>query len=173
MSETFVAIAYRWSNLNNHHYIVYAGQDEQRAVALAKNEPQDRGGKYGCVVYGYKDSGPEQECRKVAYFPSTMDAADGADSPENNYRIEMFQSLGHKFYDFAEGRVYLPEEDPTLLNRDGKPMTVLKPHMVTPPRWVVDAKNREQERCDLLTNLQTKRRGHAISPFLEAPHKEK
>ena len=155
MSETFVAIAYRWGNRNNHHYIVYAGPDEQKAVALAQNEPQDRGGKYGCVVYGYKDAGPEQECRQVAYFSSGMDA--GAKGPRNNYRIEMFESLGHKFYDFAEGRAYLPEDDPELKDRHGKPLRVLKPHKVEPPQWVVDKKNRAQEICDLMSKLEDER----------------
>lgn len=157
MNETFVAIAYRWGDLNNHHYIVYAGQDEQKAIALAKNEPDYRGGKYGCVVYGYKDAGPEQDCRQVAYFQSMTDPKD-ADGPENNYRIDMFQSLGIRFSQWAEGTAYIPEDDPELKDRDGKPMRVLKPHKVEPPQWVVDENNRAKEICDLMTKLQDERR---------------
>lgn len=155
MTETFLAMAYRWGYTNNHHYIIYCGMDEQKAVACAQAECNDRGGKYGCVVWGYKDAGPEQEVRKVAYFRSMAETE--AKGPQHNYRLDMFQTLGHAFYDFAQGTIYLPEDDTTLKDRGGKPMKVLKPHKVDPPQWVIDKLAHEEMICDMLSKHQAER----------------
>lgn len=152
--ETFLAMAYRWGDTNGHHYVIYCGTDEQKAVACAQAECDDRGGKYGCIVWGYKDAGAEQEVRKVAYFPSMRDEGKG---PQHNYRIDMFQTLGHAFHDFAQGTIYLPEESPDLKNKDGKPMTISKPHKVTPPQWVIDKVAREEKFCEILSKHQAER----------------
>lgn len=152
--ETFLAMAYRWGYLNNHHYIIYCGTDEQKAVALAQAECADRGGKYGCIVWGYKDAGPEQEVRKVAYFRSMAESE--SKGPMHNYRIDMFQTLGHAFYDYAKGTAYLPEDSPDLKDKDGKPMTISKPYKVEPPQWVIERVLREQKFCDAISKHQAK-----------------
>lgn len=151
MNESFLSIAYRWGDTNGHHYVIYVGQDEQKAVALASAECADRAGKYGCLVQGWKDAGPEQEYRRVAYFKASRDNDNG---PAHNYRIDMFQSLGHRFADFCRGTVYLPEDDPTMKDRDGNPTRVLKPHKVEVPKWATAELKRAEEICEAMSKFQ-------------------
>lgn len=148
----YVSIAYRWGYLNGHQYFVYVGSDKAKATALAHAENSDRGGKYGCAVIEFKDEDAgEQRSSNVAYFASSY----GETKPFHNYRIDMFQNLGHKFHHYAEGTVYLPEDSDTIKDREGKPARVLKPHKMEPPQWVLDAVKHEQEMCDILSGSTT------------------
>lgn len=49
--NAYVAIAYRWGWVNNHHHIVRCTTDLQSAQDAADAEAQHRGGKYGVAVY--------------------------------------------------------------------------------------------------------------------------
>lgn len=155
MTETFLTMAYRWGDTNGHHYIIYCGTDEQKAVACAQAECDDRGGKYGCVVWGFQDAGPEQESRKVAYFPSSADPQ--AKVPTNNYRRDMFQTLGHAFHDYAKGTAWLPEDSPDMEDKDGNPLKVLRPHPVEPPQWVIDRVAQEERICEVMSKMERAR----------------
>lgn len=151
MTETFLSIAYRWGDLNGHHYVIYCGTDEQKAVACAQAECDDRGGKYGCVVWGYKDAGPEQTVRKVAWFPGMRGGTGG---PMNNYRLDMFRTLGFAFYDYAKGTAWLPEDSTDLEDKNGDPIKVLKPHKVEPPQWVIERVLQEEKICAVMSKIE-------------------
>jgi len=89
---TWIATAYRWGWSNNHHYIVYAGDDYDRAMELAEEEANDRGGKYGVVVRSYT----EDYSRVFGYFPSSY----GEKLPYHNYRLDYISRLGHMLEDY-------------------------------------------------------------------------
>jgi hypothetical protein len=149
--ETFLAMAYRWGDLNEHHYVIYVGADEQKAVACAQAEENDRGGKYGCVVWGYADAGAEQAVRKVAWFPGTRGGKGG---PAMNYRLEMYQTLGHAFHDYAKGTIWLPEDSPDREDKNGDPVKILKPHKADPPQWVIDRVEQEEKICAVMSKIE-------------------
>ena len=143
---TYVVTAYRWGWLNGHQYTIYAGLDRAKAIALAQAENADRGGKYGCSVVEFTDlPDGQQDTKEVAYFPSSYEEK----KAETNHRLDMFSSLGHKFYAFAEGEVFLPQEG----------TSVLKPTKVDPPSWVVAEKRRAVEECEILSGAVESRNG--------------
>lgn len=142
LRAAFLVVAYRWGWTNAHQYPVYVGTDRTKAHALAQVETEDRGGKYGCAVYEFNADGTEYE--RTAYFSSIYDE----DTPHRNYRIDMFESLGHRFAEFAEGKVMLPDPD-----NPGR----LKDTEVEVPEWVKDEVTRRQRICDLMTKAQDDR----------------
>lgn len=83
----FIIKAYRWGWLNDHQYDVAVCTDEGRACELAREEADDRGGKYGVQVVCWNG---ETSSRPVAYFASSY----GESEPRHNWRINMFESLG-------------------------------------------------------------------------------
>lgn len=119
-------------------------------MELAKSEADGRGGKYGCVVWEFAE--PEQERKQIAYFPSALDE----DRLHHNYRIDMFKSLGHRFAEFAEGVVYLPDDHPELKTKDGTPTQVMKPHKVDAPQWAKDEYERQLQQCKTLTEMDAR-----------------
>lgn len=140
----YIATAYRWGWYNNHNYLIYVGTDKAKATAMADAEAGDRGGKYGCVVCEYtEDAEGAMQSKEVAYFPSVY----GETRVHHNYRIDFFKSLGHRFNDFADGMVMLPQEG----------TSVLKQTKVEPPAWVVAERDRELKTCDFFTAEREKR----------------
>ena len=134
--KTYLAIAYRWGELSNHHYMVYAGSDKTKALALAENEPQYRGGKYSCSVLEFNEDGTDYE--RIAHFNSMAKE----DKPYHNHRADMFESLGHLMHDYSQGKVYLPDGGLTL-----------KPVEVEPPQWVKDAVKAAEERAEMMADI--------------------
>lgn len=64
--RTYVVIAYRWNNDENHSYLVGAVPDKKTAIDIAEKEADDRGGKYGVRVY---------ECNYSIYkYPKTKNS---------------------------------------------------------------------------------------------------
>ena len=49
--ETYVVIAYRWGDTNQHSYLVAVCDSQFIAQRYADNETTARAGKYGCMVY--------------------------------------------------------------------------------------------------------------------------
>lgn len=114
--STFVAVAYRYGDLNAHQYFVYAGADKDEALRLAEEEPNDRGGKYGCAVYqfdGKRDDVGWPEYEMVAYFPSRAQEKE----PLKNYRITAAQNIGYAAMNAADGDgCWMPDpENPGFL----------------------------------------------------------
>jgi hypothetical protein len=100
----YLVIAYRWGNTNDHWYMVYCGEDLSKAGALARDERDGRGGKYGVAVSEVTEGGEGLEL--LEYYPSQ-----GEDEPSLNWRIEMIERLGHLMLDYKSGRVLVPDPD--------------------------------------------------------------
>jgi len=129
---TYLVTAYRWGWLNNHHYVVYCGPDEDKAWNLAESECDDRGGKYGVAVQKYnEDSEDEWSGEIVAYYPSSW----GEKMPSHNYRLDYFEHLGHIMDDYVNGHVYVVEDGSTILKRES---------VIPDPRIVERVENRRQ-----------------------------
>lgn len=136
---TYLVIAFRWGWTNAHQYVVYAGPDESKALALAQAECDDRAGKYGVAVY--KANADGTEFKRVAYFNSVYQE----ESPHHNWRLDMLKTLGHRMEHFVSGKVLLS-------NNDGS-NTLSFQDVGEPPQWVVDLMAKEKERCGLLVKL--------------------
>lgn len=110
---SFLAVAFRWGDVNGHRYHIYCGGDFQKAYALARAENADRGGKYACVVYGFAADGHDESL--MCYFPSSMEE-DDVMAPHYNHRKDFFERLGIFAHDAARGACLLPAiSDPSRL----------------------------------------------------------
>lgn len=145
----YLVTAYRWGWLNGHQYQVYCGTDRTKALALAQNEQQDRGGKYGCAVYEWDADGTE--FKRIAYFGGSME---GEDEPFHNWRINYFEALGHTLDAYADGRVYVPHDDGTMKTLKS---VVIEP----PPERVLNEIKRHKEFCDAMFRMQDERKAKA------------
>ena len=65
--ETFVVIAYRWGNTENHSYLVAVCDNEFIAKRYADMEASARGGKYGLKVYKKIMNAPITEVDTLVY----------------------------------------------------------------------------------------------------------
>jgi hypothetical protein len=109
----YLAVAYRWGETNNHWYYVYAGLDMTKALALAENESNHRGGKYAVCVWQFTPDGCDYKI--VGYFASSQED-EGTNEPEHSWYIDYIQRLGHFLHDCASGSTLLPDpEDPKRL----------------------------------------------------------
>lgn len=68
----YVITAYRWGWRNGHSYVVGADTDKERALVIAQEHVEYRGGKYGCeVVEVAERSDPSgDDAKQVAYVES-------------------------------------------------------------------------------------------------------
>jgi hypothetical protein len=101
--STYLVIAYRWGWTNADWYIVYGGPDEPTARALATEERDGRGDKYGCAVYEFHPEGTGY--RRIAYECSAC----GESAPRHNPRFEYLKSLGRFAERLAGGKAYRPD----------------------------------------------------------------
>ena len=65
--ETYVVIAYRWGNIENHSYLVAVCDSQFIAQRYADNETAARAGKYGCRVYKKLMNAPITENDVIVY----------------------------------------------------------------------------------------------------------
>lgn len=142
MNLTYVAIAYRWGWTNNSWYLIYAGPDKTKAVALASQECSDRGGKYGCEVIQTGEDGTSENF--VAYFPSIY----GESRCHVNHKIQMFSNIGHRAADAADGLIYVQNED--------EKVGILRPAPVEPPKWLKEIVEKEEAMCKTLQSISDK-----------------
>lgn len=157
-AHQFIVVAYRWGWTNGHQYFVYAGTDKEKAIALAKVETNDRGGKYGCAVYEFADNGIDYQ--QVFYTPSGMEFAD-AQAPYHNHRIDYFERLGHFMDEVCDGHVYLP------VPGDTEGVQGLKHTLVEPPAYMIEKRKRELDvlaMWEKLENEKTERRSQPREP---------
>ena len=92
-SVVYIAVAYRWGELNNHNYMVAAGADRESICEIASDEADFRGGKYGVAVFeasNVRDSAVTGQC--CAYYKSMA----GEDEPYTNRRSVLAERLGFK-----------------------------------------------------------------------------
>lgn len=65
--ETYVVIAYRWGDINQHSYLVAVCDSEFIAKRYADNEAASRAGKYGVWVYKKLMNAPITQNDVVVY----------------------------------------------------------------------------------------------------------
>ena len=65
--ETYVVIAYRWGNVENHSYLVAVCDSQFIAQKYADNEARARAGKYGILVYKKIMNAPITEVDSLVY----------------------------------------------------------------------------------------------------------
>lgn len=144
----YLVTAYRWGWLNGHQYQVYCGPDRTKAVALAENECNDRGGKYGCAVYEWNADGTDY--KRIAYFGAIMEQED---APFHNWCINYFESMGHTLDNYADGKVYVSTGEGTLRLEDIEP----------PPQRILDEIQRHKRLCEAMTKAQNERSANSAS----------
>ena len=105
-SPSFLVTAYRWGCTNEHAYHVYGGPDRTKALAMARAENADRGGKYACVVWEFDSDGTDY--RPIAYYGSSC-CPDSAVVPHHNHRIDYFERVGQFVHEAMSGKALLPD----------------------------------------------------------------
>ena len=93
----FAIIAYRWG-WTNHWYMVGVEKTEEKAILLAMDESESRGGKYGVTVY-------DENTNIVGHSPSSYNE----EEPYHNARITMFEMIGNKITLEYERGADMPE----------------------------------------------------------------
>jgi len=125
----FVVVAHRWGWTNNDWYFVGGCTRRREAVRMAREEANNRGGKYGVAVYRLyceEDADPVLE----AYFSSAYDE----ERPVRNPRLDIFQRIGLKvFFAVETGEADLPDKDD---------VSKLTPTSVEVPDWLRKEKER-------------------------------
>jgi hypothetical protein len=109
-ASTYLVTAYRWGQTNNHWYHVYCGPDRTKALALAQNECDDRGGKYGAVVWEFDEDGVDY--KRIAYFTSSQDTDDG---PYHSHQRDYLERLGFTLDEAYSGKCLLAKPDETRM----------------------------------------------------------
>jgi hypothetical protein len=140
----YFVVAYRWGCTNEHWYFVYAGVDQVKAVTMAENEAQDRGGKYGCAVFEFDESGTDYQM--IFYAPS-MNEAQTAKAPIHEHRHDYYIRLGMMFEQACEGAVYVP---------DGETQNGMKHTLVTVPQLLKDERLRQLELMHKMAEADTR-----------------
>jgi hypothetical protein len=139
-------VAHRWGWTNSSWYLVGGCTRRMDAVDMARQEADDRGGKYGVAVYrlACENTGSVLE----AYFPSLYEE----EQPVRNPRIDIFQRLGLKaFFAVETGKADLPDPDNA---------TVLRATPVAVPDWL----RQEKERIESEEHAAQKLTRRATSP---------
>lgn len=105
----YMAIAYRLGRTNDHWYVVYVGDNQEKAMALAADEASSRNGNYGVATFKVNDThDPEMSYRTMlCYYPSSMEEV----LPHHNYQYDMLMDMGLILNDYVQGHVYRISED--------------------------------------------------------------
>jgi len=86
----FIVTAYHLGWTNGPRYLVYVGEDREKALDLAEREMVGRGGKYGLEVARVSN---DPSVRNIdTYFPSQF----GELKPHENWRLTWFEYVGLK-----------------------------------------------------------------------------
>lgn len=64
----YIIMAYRWSDINDHNYIVGVYKTLESAISNAHHEARERGGKYGCIIYATQRTNKHVTERMVAIY---------------------------------------------------------------------------------------------------------
>jgi hypothetical protein len=145
----YLTIAYRYGQTNNHWYVVYMGDDQDKAMALAEDEVAERGGKYGVATFKVADTqAPELSYRTMlCYYASSLNET----LPYHAYRYDELMDMGMILEDYVQGYVYRVEE-----HNPQTPAFVEKVS-IEPNDIVVKETKRRKEKYSMLTQAQTQR----------------
>ena len=130
----YIAVAYRWGDLNGETIILGASNNLEEILRQANDYGANRGGKYGVAVWKKPYFGEIGEI--VSYFPSM----NGETSPEESPVINVADRVGHIVLSAAEyGTAWLADPDPNVT-------TLVLTH-VEIPGWLTGeiARIKEQE----------------------------
>lgn len=145
----YLTIAYRYGQTNNHWYVVYMGDDQDKAMALAEDEVAERGGKYGVATFKVADTqAPELSYRTMlCYYASSLNET----LPYHAYRYDELMDMGMILEDYVQGYVYRVEEHnpqtPAFVEKVG----------IEPNDIVVKEAKRRKEKYSMLTQAQAQR----------------
>ena len=149
IKSNYLTIAYRFGQTNNHWYVVYMGDDQDKAMALAEDEVAERGGKYGVATFKVSDTqAPELSYRTMlCYYASSLNET----LPYHAYRYDELMDMGMILEDYIQGHVYRIKEHnpqtPAFVEKVG----------IEPDAIVVKEANRRKEKYSKLTQLQQER----------------
>lgn len=150
LTPTYLVSAHRWGEKNNHWYHVYAGLDRTKAVALARAEQADRGGKYACVVWEFDNDGTDE--RVIAYFHSSQ-CPQECMTPRHNHRTDFLQTLGGLLNDAAGGKCLQPTlADPNRLTYQPVSIPDCLKEAVACQRRLLRMKEEMQQKSPALNN---------------------
>lgn len=110
MSATYLVTAYRWGWYNASSYVVYCGNNYDRAAIAAEYENDSRAGKYGVIVQQW--DGGELKA-DLDYFPSSY----GEKELSRNWRLDYINDLGHILLDYIDGNMWVSDADAENPNR--------------------------------------------------------
>jgi hypothetical protein len=146
IKNNYLTIAYRFGQTNNHWYVVYMGDDQDKAMALAEDEVAERGGKYGVATFKVADTQtPELTYRTMlCYYASSLNET----LPYHNYRYDELMEMGVILEDYTKGHVYRVEETspqtPAFVEKVG----------IEPDDIVVKEVTRRKEKYAMLSQAQ-------------------
>lgn len=146
IKNNYLTIAYRFGQTNNHWYVVYMGDDQDKAMALAEDEVAERGGKYGVATFKVADTQtPELTYRTMlCYYASSLNET----LPYHNYRYDELMEMGVILEDYTKGHVYRVEETspqtPAFVEKVG----------IEPDAIVVKEVTRRKEKYAMLSQAQ-------------------
>jgi hypothetical protein len=149
MKHNYLSVAYRFGQTNNHWYVVYLGDDQAKAMALAEDEVAERGGKYGVATFKVPDTHVPEVSYKtmLCYFPSAANER----VPYHAYRYDELMDMGRILEDYVQGHVYRIEETnpqtPAFVEKVG----------IEPNAIVVKEATRRKEKYAMLTQAQIQR----------------
>ena len=102
----YIVTAHRWGWLNAPMYHVWAGEDREKAVAIAASEVRERGDKYGCQVLECTETSGDMQFNRIAYVCSAY----GEKAPYFSPYIQMHQHLGQLVRDAVlQGSILVPD----------------------------------------------------------------
>lgn len=135
-TSSYVAMAYRWGDLNNHEwYVLGVSADLSSLKTLCDEYNQDRGGKYGCAIHKI-DGTSRSDLLEIAYYVPSLR---GEEKPSLNARTEAARTIGLAVLEAMEfGTTHLPDEDTPKTN-------ILKSTKVTLPKWLKNEARRKLE----------------------------
>lgn len=145
----YVAMAYRYGQVNDDQYIVSASSDQELIGKLARNEWQNRGGKYSIVIYACDSNNEAESSKLIEYIPSSVEHIN-TNGPRINFHKEAAEDIGRDIIEaFEKGTVLMPDKKQSTEANT----IVLSPQKVSLPKWL-------QEKVKYQTKLADELEAH-------------
>ena len=141
MQIFYTVVAFRFGWTNAHRYDVAVTPSKSEALAIAEDEANDRGGKYGVQVLEWASS---RSAKPIAYYSSSY----GEDAPAENLRYQVFHRLGQDVHRaVTEGVVWAPSPEGT------KGAPCLAELGEKPPQWLLELLLRHERDCRFMARV--------------------
>ncbi len=152
----YTVTAYRWGWTNAQFRQLAVTADEDRAYALAEQEHECSGGKFGIEVLEWH---AEDDFTRCAYFSSAY----GEEAPFSNPRISMFERIGSATHSLVTTR--------TQWGPPAEGVSGHVPQALEPPTWLEELVVKEEQFRLLMSALEEDAIAHRASglpPLTEA-----